>query len=234
MKNAIPFRRIGTSICVSIFSLVAIFGLGQAVPGHGEQVPLGDRDNSVPATSASKMPPVIVIGFVGGFIKHDDPVHSEVQLAARLRKAYPEGVDVETFESYNGRNAVKKILSLLDTNHDGTLTLSEKQNARIILCGHSWGGSAAIAVARDLEKLASLCSSPFKWIVFPRFTRMIRSSPRTWPGLQISASPTDLSTARPPFAPPIQHAQKYSGIFDSNTQRAHIPATSIPRTTTSS
>ena len=35
------------------------------------------------------MPPVIVIGFVGGFIKHDNLVHSEVQLAARLRKAYP-------------------------------------------------------------------------------------------------------------------------------------------------
>ncbi len=46
------------------------------------------------------MPPVIVIGFLGGFIKHDNLVYSEVQLAARLRKAYPIGVDVETFESY--------------------------------------------------------------------------------------------------------------------------------------
>jgi len=98
------------------------------------------------------MPPVIIIGFVGGFIRHDDPVHSEVQLAARLRKDYPSGVDVETFESYHGENARKKILSLLDTNHDGTLTLGEKQNARIILYGHSWGGSEAISVARELEK----------------------------------------------------------------------------------
>jgi hypothetical protein len=152
MKNAIPFRRIGTSICASFFSLVAVLALGQAAPAQGERVPLGDRGNSVPATSESTMPPVIVIGFVGGFIKHDDPVHSEVQLAARLRKAYPEGVDVETFESYHGENAVKKILSLLDTNHDGTLTPSEKQNARIILYGHSWGASEAIAVARVLEK----------------------------------------------------------------------------------
>jgi len=152
MKDAIPFRRIGSSICNSILSLVAIFALGQAAPGQEVRVPHGDRGNSVPATSASMMPPVIVIGFVGGFIKHDDPVHSEVQLAARLRKAYPEGVNVETFESYRGESARKKILSLLDTNHDGTLTPGEKQNARIILYGHSWGGSAAIAVARDLEK----------------------------------------------------------------------------------
>jgi len=59
-------------------------------------------------------------------------------------------VDVETFESYNGENARKKILSRLDANHDGTLTPEEKQSSRIILYGHSWGASEAIAVAREL------------------------------------------------------------------------------------
>jgi hypothetical protein len=98
------------------------------------------------------MPPVIVMGFVGGFVRHDDIVHSEVQLAARLRKAYPLGVDVETFESYRGDSAGMRIHTLLDTNHDGTLTPAEKQNARIILYGHSWGASEAITVARELEK----------------------------------------------------------------------------------
>jgi hypothetical protein len=98
------------------------------------------------------MPPVIVVGFVGGFIRHDNLVHSEVQLAARLRQAYPSGVDVETFESYRGDSAVKKILSLLGANHDGSLSPGEKQNARIILYGHSWGASEAISVARELGK----------------------------------------------------------------------------------
>jgi hypothetical protein len=108
---------------------------------------------SLPKTKAdAATPTVIVIGFVGGFVKHDDPVHSEVQLAARLRKAYPSGVDVETFESYHGDQARKRILSLLDTNHDGALTPEEKQNARIIIYGHSWGGSESIALARKLEK----------------------------------------------------------------------------------
>src|SRR5580658_5610427 len=55
--------------------------------------------HSISAKEASTEPPAIVIGFVGGFIKHDNPVHSEVQLAARLRKEYPAGVEVETFES---------------------------------------------------------------------------------------------------------------------------------------
>jgi hypothetical protein len=151
MMNAVSFRGLSPFIRAFIFSLVAIFALVQTVAAQGEQAPLGARSNSVTVASAGAMPPALVIGFVGGFIKHDDPVHSEVQLAARLRKAYPTGVDVETFESYHGENARKKILRLLDTNHDGTLTSSEKQNARIILYGHSWGASEAIAVARELE-----------------------------------------------------------------------------------
>lgn len=124
----------------SIFSL-AVLAVAQAVVGQ-----------SVPATAANTTPPAIVIGFVGGFIQHDNPVHAEVQLAARLRKAYPTGVDVETFESYHGGKARERVLSLLDTNHDGDLTLDEKHRGRIIIYGHSWGGSEAIALARDLEK----------------------------------------------------------------------------------
>ena len=80
---------------------------------------------------AGTMPPVF--GFVGGFIKHGDPVHSVVRLAARLRKAYPSGVDVGTFENYHEENARKKILGLLETNPHGILTHAEKQNNRIIL-----------------------------------------------------------------------------------------------------
>ncbi len=134
------FCRLGILIRTSIFSLGAVLALAQT--GLAQSVP-----NATPT-----MPPVIVIGFVGGFIKHDNLFHSEVQLAARLRKAYPVGVDVETFESYHGKKARKKVLSLLDTNHDGILTPEEKQNGRIIIYGHSWGGSEAIALARELEK----------------------------------------------------------------------------------
>jgi len=106
----------------------------------------------IPANETSAKPPAIIIGFVGGFIAHDNPVHSEVQLAARLRKEFPTGVDIETYESYRGENARLAILKLLDTHHDGTLTAEEKQDARIIIYGHSWGGAEAIYLARALEK----------------------------------------------------------------------------------
>src|SRR6202047_3051893 len=91
----------------------------------------------VRAAGVSATPPVIVVGFLGGFVKHDNLVHSEVQLAARLRKEYPAGVDVETFESYRGEKPHKKILELIDADHEGTLSAKEKQDARIILYGHS-------------------------------------------------------------------------------------------------
>jgi hypothetical protein len=152
MMDAARCHRLRTWIRASIFSLAAIFSLSQTVLAQGERAPLEARNNSVPTAAAGTISPIIVVGFVGGFIRHDDPVHSEVQLAARLRKAYPSGVVVETFESYHGENARKKILSLLDADHKGTPTASEKQNARIILYGHSWGASEAITVARELEK----------------------------------------------------------------------------------
>jgi pimeloyl-ACP methyl ester carboxylesterase len=100
----------------------------------------------------SSAPPVIVVGFLGGFVKHNNLVHSEVQLAERLRQEYPEGVQVETFESYRGAKARQRILELLDTDHDGTLSADEKQSARIILYGHSWGASETLDLARKLKK----------------------------------------------------------------------------------
>jgi hypothetical protein len=41
---------------------------------------------------------------------------------------------------------------LLDTDHDGSLSSDEKQKARIVLYGHSWGASEAITTARALQK----------------------------------------------------------------------------------
>jgi hypothetical protein len=96
--------------------------------------------------------PAIIIGFVGGFVKHDDMVHTEVQIAARLRTEYATRAVVETFENHNGEKAYRQILAVLDANHDGTLSVAEKKNARIILYGHSWGASEVIALARRLDK----------------------------------------------------------------------------------
>lgn len=98
-----------------------------------------------------RMAPTIVIGFVGGFVKHDSAAHSEVQLAARLREDYPYGVQVDVFENHRRQKAHEQILRLLDTDHDGKLSAAEKNDARVIIYGHSWGASEAITLARQLE-----------------------------------------------------------------------------------
>jgi hypothetical protein len=99
-----------------------------------------------------KFAALIVVGFVGGFVHHDDAAHQEVQLAANLRRDSPSNLDVRIFPNHRGRQAHRAILRLLDTDHDGTLSDEEKSRARIVLYGHSWGASEAIAVARTLEK----------------------------------------------------------------------------------
>jgi hypothetical protein len=104
--------------------------------------------NSLAETAGS---PVIIIGFVGGYVHHDSMIHSEVQLAATIRSTYPSGVYAEVFENHLRKKVYPEILRLLDVDHDGTLTDDEKRHARIILYGHSWGGSAAIMLARQLQ-----------------------------------------------------------------------------------
>jgi hypothetical protein len=104
--------------------------------------------NSLPSASS----PTIVIGFVGGMVSHDNLVHSEVQLAQKLREEYPSGVYVEAFENRRLEEAHKRILKLLDRDHDGKLSKEERDAARVILYGHSWGASAVVTLARALEQ----------------------------------------------------------------------------------
>jgi hypothetical protein len=103
-------------------------------------------------TSVGASSPVIVIGFVGGFVRRDDLIHGTAQLGARLRGQYPAGVAVRVFENHRGDDAHREVLRLLDADHHGDLSAGEKRNARIVIFGHSWGGSETVALARELQK----------------------------------------------------------------------------------
>ena len=92
----------------------------------------------------------IVIGFAGGFVAHDNTAHGEVQLAARLRDHSSADIQVRMYENHRGAQAHEEILHLLDRDHDGKLSAAEKNAARIVIYGHSWGASEAVNLARQL------------------------------------------------------------------------------------
>lgn len=112
--------------------------------------------NRAAASAASPSAPpssgVIVVGFVGGFVRQNNAVHQEVQLATHLRDEYRSGIQVRMFENRQGRQAHQAVLQMLDSDHNGQLSDEEKGTARIVLYGHSWGASEAVTLARTLEK----------------------------------------------------------------------------------
>ena len=108
--------------------------------------------NAAESTASQAPPGVIVIGFVGGFVRRNDTVHQEVQLAAHLRKQYSTRVKVKMFENRQGRQAHREVLEMLDADRDGELSDREKRTARIVIYGHSWGASEGITLARTLGR----------------------------------------------------------------------------------
>lgn len=107
----------------------------------------------IPAAARVSTPSrVIVIGFMGGFVRRDDLVHSTAQLGAKLRSEYPSGISVQVFENRHEDEAHREVMRLLDSDCDGSLSRAEKRDARIVIFGHSWGGSETVNLARQLEQ----------------------------------------------------------------------------------
>ncbi len=132
-----------SSLARSRFLLAAFFSVALAVPLSAEAAAVGH---------AQKNPSYIVIGFVGGFVRHNNPNHGPVKVAERIKRTDSGNTYVQVFENRHRRAAYKTVVHLLDRDHDGILSPQEINGARIILFGQSWGGSAAVMLARDLHR----------------------------------------------------------------------------------
>lgn len=95
----------------------------------------------------------ILVGFVGGFVRHTNPHHGPVIIAESIRHFAPKGSHIDVYENRHRKTAYRNIIHLLDTDGDGILSATEKSRARVILFGQSWGGSAAVLLARDLGRV---------------------------------------------------------------------------------
>jgi len=136
-----------------VFTLTFFLSCSGLVAAQAPAPPVTSLSPNEPTEKAIAVKtPLIVVGFVGGFVRHDNAVHSPVQLARRLRDDYPSGVQVEVFENRRREQAYEEIVKLLDADHDGKLSEEEKRGARIILYGMSWGGSETVALARELAE----------------------------------------------------------------------------------
>jgi hypothetical protein len=133
-----------SSFRTSVVTLSILAATMPALSRAGDASPLRPEPAPVPSN--------IVIGFVGGFVNHDNPHHGPVRLAAQIQRAVPKDTYVRVFENRRRKQAYDAVLRLLDTNRDGILSAEEKARAHIILFGHSWGASAAVLLARDLRR----------------------------------------------------------------------------------
>jgi len=157
MSKRKRFRKFVFAVLAMVFPAMFAAGQSERTLPTKEKDATGMPVESVGAPSAELSvekdvtnSPAIVIGFVGGFVGHDNMIHSPVQIAAHLREAHPSGVYVKVFENRRRESAHQEILNLLDAHHDGKISTEEKQKARIILYGMSWGGSEAVTLAKEL------------------------------------------------------------------------------------
>lgn len=95
----------------------------------------------------------LVIGFLGGRNAWDDERRGVRRLARRLETSGPPGVRVATFENRKRGLALEVVREALDTDADGRLSPGEASRARVVLYGQSFGGAAAVKLARELGRL---------------------------------------------------------------------------------
>src|SRR5258708_29117086 len=115
-------------------------------------VPTCRADGAAITAHPQPAPSNIVVGFVGGFVRHNNPHHGPVQLAQRLQRNTASDTYVRVFENRHRRTAYNTILQLLDADHNGVLSAEEKTRARIILFGHACVASAVVMLARELDR----------------------------------------------------------------------------------
>ena len=115
-----------------------------------------DAARAVTGQHESQPAQAIVIGFMGGNVAPDDPTRNELIICGRLRESFPTAY-FEIFENRRFEDAHQKILQMLGIQPGtGAATTqpseTKNQKPKIILYGHSWGASAVVTLAEELQR----------------------------------------------------------------------------------
>jgi len=123
--------------------------IASSIAAYAQKIPSLDLNRAQPVA----LNQLIVIGFLGGHVSANNLVHQEAALIQKLQHGHPLSIHAAAFANRDGDAALQTILRLLDEDHDGHLSEKEKQAARIIIFGHSWGASETVTLADRLNKL---------------------------------------------------------------------------------
>lgn len=95
----------------------------------------------------------LIIGFLGGWEKWNEPKRGVRKFALRLRAKNLPGVHVETVENHRREIALELVKKAFDRDGDGELSAEEASKARLIIFGQSFGGAAVNKLCKELKPL---------------------------------------------------------------------------------
>jgi DNA-directed RNA polymerase specialized sigma24 family protein len=81
-------RQHSETVVTLVFAIIHVLGFAAALLSSGPAV----AQAQLPSSTRSEAAPVLVIGFVGGFVRTDDFHHSDLQLARQLQATYNDSV----------------------------------------------------------------------------------------------------------------------------------------------
>lgn len=115
----------------------------------GQRLTRADIGTPVPLPPGSLM----VVGFLGAWEAWDNEKRGVRKVALSLRRRGIPGVYAETAGNHSRRVVLAFLREALDANRNGRLEPGEARGAQIILYGQSFGGAAAVKLARELGRL---------------------------------------------------------------------------------
>jgi len=144
-RRSLWLRRLAAGL-----ALVACIGVPRIGAVAQELTPAAMKPSALASTPEQNH--VIVVGFLGGFVRADDPRHPEVRFIRELRQEYPTGAQVGLFENSKVDEAYQMIVRDLNVHPGNPVAENNVPHATILLFGHSWGGSAVVQLARKLDR----------------------------------------------------------------------------------
>jgi hypothetical protein len=126
---------------------------GQRFHHVSPPTPIEQRLHQVSEPAPIAQPDALILGFMGGRDSWDDARPGVGRLAKKLREMGLAGVQVATVENRKRGAALELVRRAFDRNRDGELDSHERESARLILYGQSFGGAAVVKFARELKTL---------------------------------------------------------------------------------